>query len=65
MFYTDLQVAERRTDGSEQAYRQAYFDVLKSHDEFGYLSAADYTVAFDSKERFDRVFGGSWLFYDR
>lgn len=63
-FYTDQQV-KKRDASSRAAYARSYFALLKPHDEFGYLSEDEFSVAFDSKQNFDRNYRGNWLNYYR
>ena len=64
-FYTNQQVKKRETNGSRAAYARSYFALLKPHDEFGYLREDEFTVAFDSKQNFDRNCNGNWYKYYR
>lgn len=65
MFYTDEQVRESKKKGLEKNYAKMYFELLKKHDEFGYLSEDEFIVSFDSKENFDKNYGSSWFNYHR
>lgn len=65
MFYTHAQARSHEEAGLRDAYSDMYFDMLRSHDEFGYLSRPRFSVKFDSKENFDENYQGSWFFYDR
>jgi len=65
MFYTDEQIVERQADGSKDSYARSYFAMLKGYDEFGYLTIDNFSIAFDSKENFDRNYQGSWFYYYR
>ena len=65
MFYTDKQARKSETDGKKKVYASLYFEMLKQHDEFGYLIESEYAVTFDSKENLDANFGGSWFNYYR
>ena len=64
-FYTDDQVKLYEQRGMKELYAQRYFELLKPHDEFGYLSLGSYQVFFDSKENFDNNYEGSWFYYYR
>jgi hypothetical protein len=64
-FYTEEQVRRYVARGKKADYAKMYFAILKPHDEFGYLSENEFTVAFDSKENFEKNYGGSWFNYDR
>lgn len=64
MFYTDKQ-AKHHAAVKKITYARMYFDILKPFDEFGYLVEKDYTVAFDSKQNFDKNYQGNWFKYYR
>ena len=38
-------------------------ELLRPHDEFGYLSRWRFAVRFDSKENFDRKYDANWFYY--
>lgn len=65
MFYTDEQAERYRRLGKQREYSLAYADVLKRHDEFGYLDANKFEIVLDSKESFTRKFSGNWMNYRR
>lgn len=65
MFYTDAQVEEYAAQGKKKEYARKYFELLKPHDEFGYLSEDDFAVHFDSKQNFDDNYKSNWFYYCR
>lgn len=65
MFHTDEQARKYGDGGHGNAYADQYFELLKKHDEFGYLSRERFSLEFDSKENFDRNYASSWFYYDR
>ncbi len=65
MFYTEAQAERSVSAGLRETYAQRYFELLKPHDEFGYLSAENFAVRFDSRENFDKNYEGSWFTYYR
>jgi hypothetical protein len=65
MFHTDEQARAGAAAGLREAYADRYLELLRKYDEFQYLRSSRFSVAFDSKENFDRNFGGSWFAYDR
>jgi hypothetical protein len=64
-FFTDAQAKRHESEGKKTEYAKRYFDLLKPHDEFGYLCEQEYAVAFDSKQNFDENFQSNWFYYDR
>jgi hypothetical protein len=65
LFLTDLQAELAATRGLKEIYTDRYFELIKNHDEFGYLKREKFRVHFDSKENFDTKYGSSWFHYDR
>lgn len=63
MFYTDAQAEEYAANGMKNEYANKYFELLKQHDEFGYLSEDEYSVQFDSKQNFDDNYQSNWYYY--
>ena len=61
--HTDAQVTE--AEARREACVAAVLDLLGPHDPFGVLTLDTLRLSFDSKERFDRDFGGSWFGYWR
>lgn len=64
-FFTEAQVKRYETEGKKQEYARIYFEILKPHDEFGYLHRRDFEIDFDSKQNFDENYEGSWFYYYR
>jgi hypothetical protein len=64
-FFTDAQRRRYEAEGKRAEYARFYFDLLNPHDEFGHLDEKEYTVAFDSKENFDKNYEGNWFYYYR
>jgi hypothetical protein len=64
-FFTTAQLRRHVADGKKIVYAKMYFDILKAHDEFGYLDEKTFAVDFDSKQNFDENFGSSWFYYYR
>lgn len=56
---------ERMSDDDRRRIAAAYMAALRPHDEFGYFRARPIALFYDSRERFDREFNGSWFAYDR
>jgi hypothetical protein len=63
MFYTDEQARAHAKAGFLDTYADSYFELLRPHDEFGYLSRSRFAVRFDSKENFEKKYDGSWFYY--
>lgn len=64
-FFTDAQAKRHLAAGKKIVYAKMYFDLLKPHDEFGYLDESSFSVDFDSKQNLDENFAGSWFNYYR
>ena len=64
-FFTDDQVKRYEAEGKRDIYARMYFDLLKPHDEFGYLSEEEFKIKFDSKQNFDDNYRGNWFYYYR
>lgn len=62
-FFTNDQVKLHEAKGRKKEYAKLYFDLLKPHDEFGYLKESKFKIDFDSKQNFDENFKGSWFNY--
>ena len=64
-FYSDEQAETRRTNGSLERMRDAYFKLLVPYDEFNYFNPMTFSISLDSKENFDKKYNSSWFSYDR
>lgn len=60
---TDEQLQNCKAIGLEDKLINAYLQLIKKHDEFGYLGAHSVSLRFDSKESFDRNYNGNWYYY--
>ncbi len=65
MFYTDEQVAKHEASGLKGLYARKYLDTLKPFDNCGCVSVESFHIHFDSKQRFDKHYNGSWSLYNR
>jgi hypothetical protein len=63
MFHTDAQAKEYAAKGKQSEYAQKYFEILKPHDEFGYIAQDSFIVAFDSKQNFDDKYQSNWYYF--
>jgi hypothetical protein len=63
MFYTDAQARNYAALGMKEEYALKYFEILKRHIEFDYLTEENFSIDFDSKQNFDDHFRGSWHCY--
>lgn len=61
--HTDRQAAGLRSSAAPARWADDYYDVVRRHDEFGYLTRAGIVIAVDSKETLDRDYGGNWYYY--
>lgn len=64
-FYTEVQKEAAERFGLHPRYSRAYCDLLGKYDDFGYLDPDTFEVAFDSEERFKKVYRASWFNYDQ
>ena len=64
-FFTDAQAKRYEAEGRKKEYARMYFDILKPHDEFGYLKERNFTIVFDSKQNFDENYESNWFYYYR
>ncbi len=64
-FHTDAQAKRCESEGKKAVYAKMYFNLLKPHDEFGYLEEKRFTVSFDSKQNFDQNYRSNWFSYYR
>lgn len=62
-FYTKTQLKKAQKSGLVEKIKQAYFEVLKQHDEFHYFTINNFNAVFDSKENFDKTYQGNWRAY--
>ena len=63
MFYTDDHIRIYEALGCKASYSRLYYEILKPNDEFGYLTLANFSASFDSKQNFDTNYKGNWFFY--
>jgi hypothetical protein len=64
-FFTYAQVKHYEAEGMKAVYAKLYFDLLKSHDELGYLKEKEFKVDFDSKQNLDENYESNWFYYYR
>ncbi|AXY77917.1 hypothetical protein D3H65_29725 [Paraflavitalea soli] len=64
-FYTDQQLEQSATDGTRDLITQKYRSLLKSHDEFDYITPTTCILLWDSKENLDKNYKGNWFWYSR
>ncbi len=64
-FYTDTQLKASEGAPVRAECTGAYTRVLSEYDEFGYFRQRPVTAIFDSKENFEKKYGGRWFNYDR
>jgi hypothetical protein len=62
-FFTDEQVKNYEAQGKKDEYATMYFEILKPHDEFGYLKRRHLKIGFDSKQNFDENYESNWYYY--
>lgn len=64
-FHTDAQLAASEHSGIRTRIAERYRAVVAPYDEFGYVGEMPIVPVFDSLERFERDYRGSWQGYDR
>jgi hypothetical protein len=64
-FFTDKQVKKYEENGKNCEYGTMYYELLKPHDEFGYLKRRYFKINFDSKQNFDDNFESNSFYYYR
>ncbi len=60
---TDEQARALEISALPLTWADAYFEIAKRHDEFGYLSRAEIVIQVDSKENFEANYSGNWYYY--
>ncbi|HET7355385.1 MAG TPA: hypothetical protein VFJ09_01785 [Nocardioidaceae bacterium] len=60
---TSEQVAALEGSPVRDQWDDAYFELAKSRDEFGYLDRRTTFVRLDSKQNFDENYAGNWYYY--
>ncbi len=61
--YTDEQLKRYEDSPEKQQWADAYFDVLKQYDEFGYFKREMFGISVDSKQNFDENYSSNWYYY--
>ena len=64
-FFTEDQVKYYEIMGVKKSFTKEYIEIIKVHDEFGYLNENNLSVKIDSKENFDKAYNSNWFYYDR
>ena len=64
-FHTDVQLSASLVSGAREACQAVYARALKPYDHHGFFTNRPIEAHFDSKETFERDFGGSWFAYTR
>lgn len=60
---TEVDVRHARASGTAARIAARCLDLIRGHDEFGYLSEANVEVRIDSKENLDRDYRGNLYYY--
>jgi hypothetical protein len=61
--HTDEQARTLRASAMPATWADAYFEIAKRHDEFGYLTRSEITIRVDSRENFEANYSGNWYYY--
>ena len=64
LFWTDEQMNNASAQ-LKQDFKDAYDELVRPHDEFGYLVARSLHYNFNSKETFERDYHANWSYYYR
>lgn len=64
-FHSNDQLAQSESSGIRQRIAKEYEAVIAPYDEYGYVREMPIQPVFDSRERFEQVYKGSWWGYDR
>jgi hypothetical protein len=66
VFYLDHDdVAANNECGISQSITERCFELTRRYDEFGYFTLSNFSLSFDSRQRFDTEFEGNWFHYFR
>ena len=65
LFHTDEQLIQSPRNGARDACQDIYARALSPYDGFGFFQRKPVRAHFDSRERFERDFSGSWVEYAR
>ncbi|WP_345949260.1 hypothetical protein ABDD95_20655 [Mucilaginibacter sp. PAMB04274] len=61
--YTNQILEKVTADGTLERWTTRYYNLLKTYDEFDYISQSDLKIILDSKENFDKNYQGNWYYY--
>jgi hypothetical protein len=61
--HTEEQSRALRASPMPVAWANAYYEIAKRHDEFGYINRAELAIKVDSKENFEANYSGNWYYY--
>jgi hypothetical protein len=61
--HTNEQAQTIRASALAVTWAEAYFEIAKRHDEFGYLTRSEIEIQVDSKENFEANYSGNWYYY--
>jgi hypothetical protein len=61
-FYTKEQV-DRVSDSKLTKLTDAYYKLIKKHDQFDLFKRENFSIYLDDKERFDEVYKSNWFYY--
>jgi hypothetical protein len=61
--HTYEQARRLRASALPVAWADTYFEIVKPHDGFGYLTRSEITIQVDSKENFEANYSGNWYYY--
>lgn len=64
-FHTDLQLRKSEGNSIRAMCETAYHRLVERYDELGVLKRRPIDIVFDSRENFDRTYGGDWFLYSR
>jgi hypothetical protein len=62
-YFKERQIEIHRNDKFIEEMKNDFFELIKPYDEFDYIRREQIWIGFDSKENFDKNYGGSWYNY--
>jgi hypothetical protein len=62
-FVDEAAIATAMDNGAAEQIKSSCYDAMKSHDEFNYLTPANFSIRFDSKENLDKNYQGNFFYY--
>ncbi|MDP9184019.1 MAG: hypothetical protein M3P04_14750 [Actinomycetota bacterium] len=61
--HTAAEATELKASPDRREWADAYFELVRRHDEFGYMTPEEIAIMVDSKENFDENYSSNWYYY--